>query len=121
MNFQEFFDPETCAANVTTFLGLEEPVVPTAERQNASFVYNRPEVARFVKGQMAHKIGRALVPKVFRKSIREGIDRQLATKYQRSAVDVERLRTILADEIDACLANPLVPTDGWKSAIASCD
>lgn len=121
MDFREFFDPETCAAKVTAFMGLQAPVLPSAERENASFVYNRPGVARIVKGEFAIRLGRALVPKVFRKSIRAGIDRKLAVNYERADEDVERLRAILADEISACLANPLIPTGGWKSGVNSAD
>ena len=117
MDFREFFEPETCAARVTAFLGLEQPIVPSDERENASFVYHRPGLARIVKGRMATKIGRAIVPKAFRRSIRAGIDSKLSTKYQRSEQDVARFRDMLADEIDACLSNPLIPTDGWTSAV----
>lgn len=117
MDFREFADPERCAAKVTAFLELDSPIVPSTERENASFVYHRPGLARIVKGDVATKIGRALVPKRFRKAIRAGIDGQLATTYERQEADVARLRQELADEIDACVANPLIPTDGWTTTI----
>ena len=116
MDFREFFDPERCAAKVSSFLGLQTPVEPSGERENASFVYRRPGIARIVKSPLAVRVGRALVPKAMRKSLRAGLDRQIATQYQRSTEDVNRLRALLADEIEACKANPLIPTDGWSAA-----
>lgn len=117
MDFREFFDPVTCAAKVTGFLGLDQPVEPSNERENASFVYNRPGIARLIKGRTATKIGRALVPKRFRKGIRAGIDNKLSARYERQEADIKRLRAVLADEITACEASPLIPTGGWKTAL----
>jgi hypothetical protein len=117
MDFREFFEPEACAAKATAFLELEQPVEPSNERENASFVYNRPGIARLVKGRTATKIGRALVPKRFRKGIRAGIDNKLSARYERQEADIERLRAALADDITACVASPLIPTDGWKTAL----
>ena len=117
MDFREFFEPAACAAKVTAFMGLEQPVEPSDERENASFVYNRPGIARIIKGRTATKIGRALVPKRFRKSIRAGLDNQLSAQYQRQSADIQRLRSLLAGEIAACEASPIIPTDGWQTAL----
>ncbi len=115
MDFREFAEPVTCATKITNFLGLDLPIMASMERENASFVYRRPGLARIVKSDLAIKLGRALVPKRFRKSMRAGLDAQLATSYERQEADVRRLRLALADDIGACLANPLIPTDGWTS------
>jgi len=119
MDFREFFEPESCAAKVADFLNLSSPIAPSEERENVSFVYNRPGVARIAKGRLATKLGRVLVPKRFRKGIRAGIDKRLSAKYLRREDDAERLREILADEIEACQASPLIPTDGWQAALTA--
>lgn len=102
---------------VTSNLGLDPVEAEIMASANTSHVYRSSLIHRIIENEFIKDIARAFVPSRFRDGIRQSINTINHTSYSPSAVELDMLREALRDEIAACIADPMIPTDRWTLAL----
>ena len=116
LGFHEFNEPDNLLTKVHNFLGLPGPVISSQKALNDSALPRNGIFSRLYANEHLKSFSRAFTNPKIRAALRGATHvsaKQLATT---TAAETDRLRDILADEISACVASPLVATEHWKTA-----
>lgn len=113
----ELSDPKALLARVARFLGLPERPLEVQEKHNLSFLPRNRLVKAAFASQASKSLARSLLPKALRHRIYEVTHSAHASPFPIRQEEMDRLRFLLADEIETCIRNPLIDTSAWHSAI----
>lgn len=102
---------------VTDYMGLSPVEARNMASANTSHVYRSSVIHRIIEAEFVKNIARALVPSQFRDRVRQAINSLNQTSYTPASKELDMLRSALADEIAACMADPEIPTDRWTLAV----
>jgi len=117
LDFHRIRDGMGVANQLTKLMGLEAVEAEQMASANKSHVYRSSLVHSIIETEFVTDVARALVPSRFRDRIRQMINNLNQTKYTPSSKELALLREALADEIDACVADPQIATDRWSLAL----
>ena len=117
LDFHRIKEGTELVDRVSDAMGLPRAPVEEMHGENQSYVYRFGFVHRVIQNAVIKDIARAIVPARFRDGVRQSINNINQTSYSPSAVELQMLRDALRDEIDACVADPAIPTDRWTLAL----
>lgn len=117
LDFHRIKEGTELVDRVSDAMGLPRAPVEEMHGENQSYVYRFGFVHRVIQNAVIKDIARAIVPARFRDGVRQSINSINQTSYSPSAVELQMLRDALRDEIDACVADPAIPTDRWTLAL----
>ena len=109
-------DQDAVLARLAQFVGVEETSDAPLGNRNAGVVYRNPVLRRLILSRNAVRLARRLVPQGLRGKIRSTVESAATDRYRAAPAEIAELRARLADEIAACVADPLIPTAGWRLA-----
>lgn len=113
LDYADLKDATAVTKRLCSFLDLPAMPAVEMERRNESFIPRNAIIKTALKNQVIRGISRGLVPKSFRQSIRQKL--MVNTRDLTTVQPEERaqFRDLIADEITACVRNPLIPTENW--------
>lgn len=98
---------------VWQFLGIEEVSSERMARQNESFIPRNSAAGAILRSKRVRRLGGSLLPKQMRKFIWDKLHANARDVVTVKPEERAYLRAELAEEIGACVADPLIPTDNW--------
>lgn len=119
VDFDELRDQSRLMTRIWGFLGLAEPAPPEAPAPSAPLVKNRSHsyrsarLQRLLQSPRLRKAARLLAPEAMRHRLRDRIERANRARFEPGEEDLCALHALLADDIDACLTDNRLPTQGW--------
>lgn len=119
LDYHSMRDGMRVVSELTGWLGIGHVEAQTMASANKSHVYRSSLLHRTIENRAVKGVARTIVPKGFRDNVRQTINRINQTSYSPSAVELQMLRDALREEIDACVADPKIPTDNWTLALDS--
>ncbi len=117
LGFHEFKEPEKLLAKVHKFLDLPGQVVSPQKALNDSALPRNGILGKLYASKRLKSIGRMFTSSKTRATLRGATHISAKKLATTTTAETDRLRELLADEIDACIASPLVVTEHWKTAI----
>lgn len=122
LDYKDLKDISALMQRVCTFLdipALEQ--APVLEQKNINYLPRNRLAKTVAKSDTLKALGRRLLPRQVRKSVR-GMLRTNARNIE-TVTPQERqgFQALLADEIAACVEDPLIPTDNWSCVRPSQD
>jgi hypothetical protein len=118
LDYKDIRAQDDCLRRIEAFLGVGPFEIGEQPRLNQSFSYSSPGAGKLIRSQKLIKAARAIVPKRFRSSIRGAVEKKVVTQFEPSAQEIAMITDLLADDIAACVASPLIPTDNWTCTAA---
>ena len=113
LDYADLHDANAVTQRLCTFLDIPAMPVTEMERRNESFIPRNAIVQTMLKNRAVRSMGRSLLSKGLRQSIRQKLvpnARDIATVQPEERA---QFWDLIADEIDACARNPLIPTENW--------
>jgi hypothetical protein len=110
-------DPHATNETVSRFLGV--PTVPFKD----TGIYNERQLPRnalarrIMNADELKRLGRRVVPKALRHAVWTGLQAPSRKVSTVSEDEIAYARTLLADEIERCVADPLIDTSTWTLAL----
>ncbi|MGF1554515.1 MAG: hypothetical protein ACFBWO_18735 [Paracoccaceae bacterium] len=117
LGYGELADRLALLRKLEAFAGLAPMDVGSDERRNASHVYRSAPLARMVRRAPALRAARRMLPTRLRARFRGRLQRALRRDFEASESELALLRERLAEDIAACVADPDIPTGGWRRAL----
>ncbi|WP_136443019.1 hypothetical protein [Pacificoceanicola onchidii] len=106
--------PDTFIRDVFKLMDLAPlEAMPKAETKNRSYTYKNPIIGQIMRHGAVLRAARGIVPKQFRAGVKDALLRVVGAKYTPGPDEIALLREALQSEIDACVQDPAIPTDGW--------
>jgi Sulfotransferase family len=115
VDYSELADPDRLLAKVSDFLGIPFQPIKVEEKQNQTILPKNSLVKAIWANPVARQMGRVLVPKPLRRAA-YGWTHSTKVKAFKPE-EIAYLRSLLREEIDACVASPLIPTSTWRRAL----
>ncbi len=117
LDFHALNEDGSGADKVFDFIGVPS-VVATAEpaHMNRSYAPRSAYLSRMMRSQGLKTALKQVIPKSLRPIIWKAVSEANQTEYRPTGTELAQLRSLLADEITACEADPLIPTDHWHLA-----
>lgn len=113
LDYHSLSDPETLP-RLAAFVGRDGDGQPEAlERRNARAVYANPEAEQVLRNKSALTLARAMVPKKLRPALRGLLRGKPQDRYRPDAAETKFILDALGEDIDACFADPEIPTGHW--------
>ncbi|MEP4199333.1 MAG: sulfotransferase domain-containing protein [Aliishimia sp.] len=117
LDYHELGKGNECLNAITDFVGIPNVVeTQTPERLNRSFAPRNALLSAALKSKKLRAALRFIVPKPLRPLIWNTAYKANQTQYHPTAAELTQLRELLASEVTACEADPLIPTEHWHLA-----
>lgn len=118
MDYHRLNDPAERARLLRFIRCPDELAESPLERQNERQVLARPIGVRLLKDERLKSMGRALVPKGIRPTVKRLITGGPIDRYQPNAKEIKFIQSALSDEIGACIEASDIPTEFWDVALS---
>lgn len=117
LDFHELHGSLTVVNQITDWLGVAriEPVEMVTA--NTSHAYRFGFIDKAFRSDGLKRIARMIVPAKFRHRVWKTLSDANSKKFEPSPEELGAIRDALRDEIQACLADPGIPTDHWDLAL----
>jgi len=102
---------------VTDWIGVDPVQADKMIAENPSVIPKSYALKAIMTNGTALSLVRAIFPKSVRARIRKTLTRFNTSDFKPTRAELDLLRTALADEIAACVADPEIPTDHWTLAL----
>ena len=119
VDYHTLAEPDGGRDRIASFLGLDLRRSGEMPRLNGNGIdpMRNAALAAVVRSSAAMAVARAAVPVALRQRVWDGLTAMYGARYEPAARDIDRIRGALAGDIEACVANPLIPTEHWCTAI----
>jgi hypothetical protein len=113
LDYTDMRNGKLVMSQIAVFLGVPDVHVDTEKSYNVTFLEKNKLVGHLKKSKTLIAIGRAILPSGLKKRLWNSIHVEAKQKVTVTDAEKAAYAIIMADEIAACKANPLVPTDRW--------
>lgn len=113
LDYAELKDADAATRRVYDFLGIPHRPVEEMARRNESYIPRNAFAKSMLTSDLLKGVGRTLFPPSMRKSIRKNLVANARDVVTVKPDERAWFRDLLADEIEACIRDPLVPTQNW--------
>ncbi|TCS59815.1 sulfotransferase family protein [Primorskyibacter sedentarius] len=113
LDYAELRDADAATRRVYDFLGVPHMPVEDMERLNESYIPRNAFAKSVLTSDLIKGVGRALLPTAIRRSIRKGLVANARDVVTVKPEERAWFRDLLADEIEACIREPMIPTQNW--------
>jgi len=113
LDYAELRDTDAVLAKVTSFLGIADQAIDTAQTYNVSYLEKNKLASRLKHSKAVVAIGRVLLPSRLKKWLWNYLHVDAKKVVTVSEDEKQAYLALLSDEIAACRNNPLVPTKNW--------
>ena len=121
VDFDELRDQTRLMQRIFGFLGLAQPdrprtgdgASPAPLVKNRSHSYRSARLKQLMKSPKMRSAAKMLVPEALRHRLYDSLERANRARFAPGEDDLRALHALLADDIDACLADSRLPTQGW--------
>jgi hypothetical protein len=100
------------------FLNLPDLVLDEDLRANASHVARFAAVTALLRHPAVRAVARHLVPKSVRGRAYDKVTKLNQTRLALTDADADLAYDLMAEDIEACIADPFTPTDNWTTVAA---
>jgi hypothetical protein len=104
---------------LAAFLDLPDLVLDKDLRVNASHVTRFAMLAKLLRHPMVRDTARRFVPKAIRGRAYDRMTRLNQTRLALTDAEADLAYDLMAEDIEACIADPLIPTDNWTTVAAA--
>lgn len=111
-------DPDGVMRRICDFTDVPFHPIQDRERKNESKLPRNRAASFILKNQALHKVARPFVPGKLRNRAYKALHTSSRHLETVKPEEKDKLRAILKDEIDTCLATPFIPTENWIEALA---
>ncbi|MEE4187022.1 MAG: sulfotransferase [Roseobacter sp.] len=113
IDYADLTDAGAVTERLCAFLGIPAMSVSEMERRNETLIPRNALVQSALKNQTLRGLSRSILPKRFRTKLRTKLI--VNARDMKTVQPEERalFQDMIADEIEACVRNPLIPTDNW--------
>lgn len=117
LDYADLADPQAVIDRVCAFVGVPSCAYQPQERNNQSFLPRNALARHVLENRAIRGAARALVPDQLRQGVRRALYTNARNLETVTEAEKGKLRDLLRDEIDACLADPDIPTENWREAL----
>jgi hypothetical protein len=101
------------------FLDLPDLTLDTQLRVNASHVSRFSAVTKLLRHPAVRAVARRVLPRSVRGRAYEKMTDLNRTRLTLSDTDADLAYDLMAEDIEACIADPAIPTDNWTTVAAA--
>jgi len=113
----DYHDMAASEAKLLAFVGRDPKTVSARpEHLNVRHVTARPMAARLAGKSKLRKVARSFVPEAARTRIRAMIEGKQMERYKLRPLERDFILNALRQDIEACRADPMIPTENWTYA-----
>lgn len=117
LDYADLKEPSAVLDRLARFLGVAPFAEVEIPQKNQSFLPRNQLARHALKSPALRVVGRGLVPPRFRKRIWQSLHTSSRRMETVSKLELQKMRALMSDEIEACLVDPLVPTSSWRLAL----
>lgn len=111
--------PDALAGALGTFLQAPGLSFTQTAHSNASSVTRFPWLKKAMRSPALKAAARAVVPPSMRHGVYERLTAANSARLTMTEADADAAWRLLADDAEACIADPDIPTDGWRTVHAA--
>ncbi|MEM6889080.1 MAG: hypothetical protein AAF636_13180 [Pseudomonadota bacterium] len=100
------------------WMGYSDEAQNALQHSNKRSVTARPATASALKNKRLRKLGRTFVPKNIRSNVRNLITGGEMERYKIRDSEIEFIRNVLDDDIQACIESYHIPTENWTLSLS---
>lgn len=104
--------------NLLNWMGYSDECRSALQHSNKRHVMARPATVGALKNKRLRKLGRTLVPKNIRPNVRKLITGGDVERYKINDSEIEFIRDVLENDIQACIASHHIPTENWTLSLS---
>jgi hypothetical protein len=109
---------EALRERLATFLNLPGLSLDTELRANASHVARYPALTALLRHPAVKAVARRIVPRSLRSRAYDKVTRLNQTRLALTDEEADLTYDLMAGDIEACIADPFIPTDNWTTVAA---
>lgn len=114
IDYHELRNAQNVTNRICAFLDIPEMTLPEMTKENVSFIPRNFVARALLNTTLLGKVSGALLPRTVRSMIWENLHTNARSVPTVKNFEILRFRELLSEEIERCLADPLVPTENWS-------